>query len=209
MHYLNTMKTEFSAYAHTDLITLFGVMPKSLFPVSLVEAHLYCYLGNVIAVSNGLVHSEWGYSFAVSSIGFPYSGDLHRAAKNLVSRSVLVEDGVYLQSGGTALEDQFCRVSSLGEAKRRLPWLEATTRCALNLPKGAIRSAIHSSPGFPTSVHGNSAVPLMQDLDASTILDEFGEIREMLGGESIGLLKPAILWLTARVLRGVASEAEP
>lgn len=79
-----------SAAAYADVVLLIGLAPSSLTPISVPELHLYAYLGNLIAFSEGQPASDWGYRFSVTREGVPYSQDLEMARRNLVEN--LAED---------------------------------------------------------------------------------------------------------------------
>lgn len=195
------LERPFPAVAQSDILFLFGSMPPSLLPLTVAEVHLYTYLANLIALNMGYSVDEWRYRFAVTKDGFPFSEPLNLAFNNLVDRSVLIHD---IQGGFIPFEPRFSEehslVASLKMCNRRSVWLEAAAHCVLNLPTGTVRSAINESPGVLMAIRDRQVTILLKETDLSLIYDEFSMIREVLGQDSDGLLQPAVLWLSARIL---------
>lgn len=195
------LERSFPSVAQSDILFLFGSMPLSLLPLTIAEIHLYTYLANLIALNKGFSINDWGYRFAVTKDGFPFSESLRLAFYNLVDRSILIQGnrGVYFPS------DQFFKteydlVTSLKMSNQRRDCVETAAHCVLNLPAGTVRSAINESPGVLMAIRNRQVTTLLKETDLSLIYAEFDEVKKIISGNVDDLLQPAVLWLSARVL---------
>jgi hypothetical protein len=192
-----------TADAYADAVLLIGNAPSSLTPMSVSELHLYAYLGNLIAFSQGQPVSDWGYRFTVTREGFPFSQELEQARCDLVNRSIIVEQRKgLLQPDEELFEPEYRLMLELSQTRRREIWQKTSLACALNLPSGAVRHAINQSPGMAINFQQGRAGELLRSQDTDRIYEEFEMIREFLDEQSGSIVQPAVTWLAARVLSG-------
>ena len=189
------------ASTYADVILLLGLAHSSLTPISAPELHLYAYLGNLVAFSQGQPVSDWGYLFSVTREGFPFSQSLDLARRDLIEQSIILEkQGGLLEPDSELFEPEFQLILSLTQSNRRKIWQKTSLACALNMPAGAVRHAINRSPGMAVNVQQGRASELLTPKDTDRIHEEFEMVRKVLGEKGSNLLQPAILWLSARVL---------
>ena len=191
--------------AHTDVVMLVGDAPRSVSPISVPELHLYAYLGCLLALFDGVPVADWGYRFTVTREGIPFSADLETARDGAVQRGViLLQERILVKQGGERFDEEFKLYCELEQSARRRDWLRAAVQCALALPVGAIRDAVNRSPGVAEGLRDGHARVLFDYDDVESLYEEFETVRKVLGENAGQLLQPAILWLSARVLRGGA-----
>lgn len=191
-----------SPQAYFDVLAILGGAPASILPMSVVELHLYGYLGRVLALFRGSPVSEWGYHFSVTSEGFPFSVELDAARKIAISQGLVREDqNGLIEPDSLNLAVEFSILLRLSSFEGREEWFRAATNCALAFPIGAIRYAINQTPGMALPVSLGQRGILFQDDDVALLYDEYKAVGEALGSEVDDLLSPAVLWLSARVLR--------
>lgn len=191
--------------ALTDVVFLAGLVPTSLAPVSIAEMHLYAYLANVVALNRGVAVSNWGYKFAVTKGGFPFSHDLEDAMENLARRSIVEVDNEGLRRGDELFIREFEILDGLVQSARRKAWVSDAFACAMHLPGGTLRAAINHSPGMAVGLRYRRASALLKDADIEEIYGELALIREVLGPEAENQLERVVVWLSARVI----SQGEP
>lgn len=188
--------------AYFDATAIVADAPASVMPMTVIEAHLYAYLGCILGLFRGQALGDWGYRFAVTSEGFPYSVQFEAARTIVVARGLVDEDGAGMM---TARRDELvAEIDSLltmGSWADRRQWLRAATQCALALPVGSIRHAISQTPGLATSVRLGQRRLLLQADDIDLIYEEYGVVSSVLGANVKDLLSPAVIWLSARILR--------
>jgi hypothetical protein len=195
------MEIEPSAYC--DVLVIANDSPQSIIPISVIEMHLFSYLGCVLALFQGLPIAAWGYQYAVTSEGFPFSAEFEEARKSIVLAGLAEfdEQGL-LQPRQPDLSHELETILSLGHwASERRPWLRTATECALALPMGSIRYAINQTPGLAMPIKLGQARKLLDTDDVSLLYDEYKIVSTVLGADAEDTLSPAVLWLSARILR--------
>ncbi len=188
--------------AYFDVSCLMSEVKPSLVPVSVSEIHLYAYLACIIALWKGKAIGDWGYTFALTSEGFPFSPELEEGRHLLDSRGFIKIDvnGDMFPENLLLLQEQEAVFSESRWVSRR-EYISAATDCALTLPGGSIRYAIGKSPGFGSAVVLGQNSPLLTEFDTDTIYEEYQIIANALDDQDIDLLSPAVIWLSARVLQ--------
>lgn len=188
--------------AYVDNIVILNDVPISVAPVSVHSLHLYAYLGCVLALFNGQPVAEWGYPFAITSEGFPFSAELDQARANLVSRGLVDVDNLgSMIARQPEMESELKVVFQFGSWSQRRVWLRTATECALALPLGAIRHAVNRSPGMAEAFLLGQRRRLLEPMDASLLYEEYDIISKVLGTDARDALSPAVIWLSARILR--------
>ena len=109
------------------------------------EVHLFAYLACLLAVYRGWPATDWGYRFACTENGAPYSHELQNAIEELLALGHLSssEEIITLSEGGQDLRGF---LSSLETQQRRLPYLDGACSSLLGMPVGIVRYAISSEP---------------------------------------------------------------
>lgn len=188
--------------AYFDAVAIAADAPASVMPMTVIEAHLYAYLGCILGLFKGQAVGDWGYPFAVTSEGFPFSVQFEAARSMVVARGLVEEDGAGLMTARSdELATEICSLLTLGSWVDRRQWLRAATQCALALPVGSIRHAIGQTPGLAASVRLGQRRHLLQSDDIELLYEEYGIVSSVLGAEVKDLLSPAVIWLSARILR--------
>lgn len=187
-----------------DAAYLMHEVKASLLPFSAIESHLHAYLACIIALWRGNAVGDWGYSFALTTEGFPFSPDFEQARTQLIKR-----DCVSLDDDGDMIPNQEVLSKELSMLFTETRWqdrglfVSAAADCALMLPGGSIRYAIGKTPGFGSAFELGQNSPLLTDFDTENIYKEYGIIASALEGGEIDLLSPAVIWLSAHILQEV------
>ena len=188
---------------------LIGDAPSSLVPMSVSELHLFAYLGCLLALFKGSPVSEWGYRFSVTREGFPFSAEFEVARKLLIRSSIVeIDDQGLMRPDPSRFDAEFGIHLVLRQSARRRYWLKIATQCALALPVGSIGHAIGRSPGFSQFGRHPQSHSLLEEGDVGLLYDEYKAVQSILGDDAKDLLSPAIIWLSARVLRDQVSADE-
>jgi len=188
--------------AYFDAAAIMVDAPASIVPMTVIEAHLYAYLGCILGLFKGQAIGDWGYAFAVTSEGFPFSVQFETARSVIVARGLINEDGQGMMSARRdELVAEIDSLLTLGSWADRRLWLHAATQCALALPVGSIRNAIGQTPGLGASVRLGQRRHLLQTDDVELLYEEYGIVSSVLGADVKDLLSPAVIWLSARILR--------
>lgn len=188
--------------AYLDALVIMNDAPPSVVPVSVNEMHLYSYLGCIFALFKGMPIAEWGYPYAITSEGFPFSAELDQARETLCSSGLIeFDDQGLMRPRPNELSGELDIMLSVGPWSSRRPWLRAATECALALPIGSIRHAVSRSPGVASSFLLGQRARLLEPTDASLLYEEYSIVNSVLGADAGDVLSPAVIWLSARILR--------
>lgn len=201
--------SEFSPEAYCDVVTILVDAPASLMPMSIIELHLFSYLGSILSLFQGCPLGDLGYSYVVTSDGFPFSVQLEDARSLLVGNgSIIIDDQGYMLPRMPEMRVEYDKLLTLDSLSERRALFNAATQCALALPVGSIRHAISQSPGMASAIDMQRRSDLFNPDDVSLLYDEYRVVSSVLNPESRDILSPAVIWLSARVMRGEDSQNE-
>lgn len=189
--------------AYFDSLLIMDEIPQSMKPISFVEYHLFSYLSCVLSLFRGDSISNWGYNYTVTQYGFPFSNDLQNAI-NLITRKgfIFSDDNGLFQPSNDLIKEELNNFSYKSSISHRRSLISTALKCGLNIPSGAIRNAIKHSPGISLPSSLSQSASLLDDTDnISLIYDEYKVISDMIGKNNKDLLSPAVIWLSARVMR--------
>ncbi len=193
---------KFAPEAYVDALLLMSEAPFSILPMAVNEMHLFSYLGCILALFKGRPTGDWGYSYSVTSEGFPWGPELE-LARDAAHRSGLIDlnDKSQMSPRSSALSAELETILEIGPWAERRPWIRAATECALALPMGSIRHAVSRSPGVSAPFFLGQRGRLLEPADTKLLYDEYEVVSSVLGAEAHDLLSPAVIWLSARILR--------
>jgi hypothetical protein len=194
--------TDLVPEAYVDALVIMNDAPASVLPMSVNEMHLYSYLGCILALFKGKPIADWGYPYAITSEGIPWSAEFDQARETLCASGLIqVDDRGLLTPRSSELAAELHTVLSLVSSAERRPWLRAAVECALALPIGSIRHAVSRSPGVVTPFLLGQRGRLLEPDDTTLLYQEYAVISEVLGAGVQDVLSPAVIWLSARILR--------
>lgn len=196
---MNTFRPE----AYTDILLIFYDSPKSVKPISIIELHLFSYLSCILFLFSGEPMSDWGYSFSITKEGFPFSKELEEARREAERRGLIIvnEKGEQTPNGEHLKSEIECLLNISSVSSRR-KFIQSATDCTLAIPVGGIRYAISKTPGVSSAVKLRQRHKLLDSPDdIDLIYDEYKTIVSVLGSDAKDLLSPAVIWLSARVMR--------
>jgi hypothetical protein len=170
------------------------------------EIHLFSYLACLLAVYRGWPPADWGYRFACTENGAPYSHDIQDAIEELLSLGhiSIAGDAMILTPEGQELETF---LSSLETQRRRLPYLEGACSSLLGMSVGIVRYAVSAEPTIKRALALNRNQLLLDDIGQQFVYEEFDKITAAIGTDTPDLIVPAVIWLTALAKSSRTSEA--
>jgi hypothetical protein len=187
--------------AYCDALFVAGDAPKSLLPLSIVEMHLFSYLGCILALFRGGPIGDWQYGYAVTNEGFPFSAEFEEARKFLVAGSLLGSDDNGYLAPQEGMTKEIGIISEIGSWAVRRAAIRSAMECALALPLGSIRYAIGKTPGMATATELGQRRKLLDEDDVSLLYEEYKVVNSVLHAGVEDVLSPAVIWLSARILR--------
>ena len=161
------------------------------------EVHLLAYVASLLSLyqRRGQGASEWGYSFAATPGGAPFSESLQMQLDELISRGAVTFDGPNLRLSpvGRSLQQA---LSELNLVKERCNCLDSasTTLCAL--PVGIVRAAVAQDPDAALAAEHRHTRELASGNALARLYADFDVVADVLSTARGSLLAVSILWLS-------------
>lgn len=178
-----------------DCFSVIKSLEHAMGGVSRGEVGLYCYLACLLSLfSSGRPYSLWGYKFAHTEHGTPYSAELMDALKDLTLRGDIVKEGnVYITSSQGRFT--WAMFEELYQFSRRTAFLKAATDCVLALPTSSVRYALYNEPSIKSAELKHKASDLLGEVVLGLLHDQFSALKETLGNIE-DLFIPATVWMS-------------
>jgi len=161
------------------------------------EIHSLCYLARLLAVFDDWPDGSWGYDFASTKAGAPFSPRLDEALSLMVATGSLAEVGetLTLSSRGRDLLERTRRLPSLA---RRLRCLEPACSVTLTVPLPAVTDALTNEPQLRAALSLQQTRPLLDETGLGILRPHIDGIRMTVAdiqASAVDLLVPAAVWI--------------
>ena len=181
-------------FAFYDVLFIITELSDSVEEITENDIHLFAYLSCLLSIYRKRPAAFWGYNFAFTDYGYPFSNDLQ---SSIVKHS---------SSGNTISRDQCIKVSTSGESMLnalgemsvnsiRDDFLMAACNCSLAFPIGYIRSSILGQYDYIGSLRIGQSKLLLTSESREVIYDELSLIKDLIGINVKDLLVPSTIWL--------------
>lgn len=181
--------------AFFDSLATTSNLGTAIGPVTPGEVHLFCYLACLMFLYRGHSISDWGYEFAATESGAPFSFELDRAIDSY-SRVGFLEHLNGLMSLTDAGVQEYQDLSSMSTLNTRLAFLEPACSSALAVPVGLVRAAVHLDSNISSSINLKSSRHLFDTTSLIQFDEQFQALRTVLGDEQGDLLSPIVTWVS-------------
>ena len=180
-----------------DSLTISLLLGRIDFNATKGEIHLLAYLASLLSVyaRKGKDASNWGYAFAATPGGAPFSESLEVEIQELVSKGAyrVIGTSLHLTPEGNQLQESLSR---LNLTRIRYDYIDSASATVFALPMGLIRAAIARDPDLLlVAAHGRSRL-LMSENALARLYAEFDVIADVLGEAHGSLFAASVLWLT-------------
>lgn len=186
-----------------DTLALTALLEPTFGNIMFSEIHLFSYLSCLLSLYKGRPVSEWGYNFAATKEGSPFSPQLASAIEQLSAAGLLTGAPALRLSEIGRSEYQFLRTLSIAS---REVYLSSASASILALPVGGIRTALSQEPALRRVSSLTTTRQLLDNADTYALYDQFQVLSEAIGPNIHELMIPAIVWLT--YLLGVAQASQ-
>jgi hypothetical protein len=190
-----------------DVLAIVGALDRSLGGVSRLEAQRFAFLACVLALYKGQPVAEWGYRFARTAFGTPFSAEVNDVLDFLFETGRLAEEDERYRitpSGETLLKS----LSALSLCARRQVYLDASTGSALVIPPGIIFQGLENEPTVQGSKIRTSGATLLDGAALQFLYETFAILTEVLPTTTDDLLAPSVLWLTCLADESLSKRVE-
>jgi hypothetical protein len=184
-----------NAYASFDVLATAFHLRLSLGSLVREEGHLFGYLACLLFLYSGRPISEWGYSFAATPHGAPYSVELDDALTYHYEVGFLRKHGM-LYSLTDRGEEEYRALSTVSDLGSRNAYLEAASSSSLAVPVGLVRRAISRDPDIHAARDLQTRRLLLDETALDALYAHFSALREAVGEAETDLLVPSVMWIT-------------
>lgn len=183
---------------HDTLRITRGVVSQ-LKDVSEGEVHLFAYLSCLLFLYSHRSVSEWGYHFAATTEGSPFSTAINLAVNASQTQGYLMPS--------TEVNFGYFRISPIGERRLkqfdrfrtyglRAKCIDGATESLLALPIGSVRSALLRQREISSSRRLEVSRELLQDSGVRQLHREFAALSQEIGPHIDDLMIPSVVWLS-------------
>jgi hypothetical protein len=194
-----------AAFDCLAITTLLGPSVEGVLPG---EIHVFAYLACLLSLYNGQPVTDWGYSFAGTSEGAPFSVAIDDAVNTLRVSGDLVEHG-----GGVRITEagrtEYGLLAELKQNASRVLYLTGACSSVLALPIGMVRNAIAHEPAVKRALALGATRLLLERVDVSALYEQFSALAAVLGEEVRDFMAPAVTWLMFLTRTAAALHADP
>lgn len=181
--------------AHFDCLHIAAELDAPLGGVTRLEIQRIAFLSCLLSIYTAHPVSDWGYKFANTGTGLPFSNHLVGAGDFLIATAALRDNGDRLQitSHGKNL---LARLSQLQSMAPRIPCVNAAAASLLAVPNSVMADGLQQEPTTVASQLRDSPTMLLDAPHLQTLHNHFDALAAVIPRGNKDLLSPAVLWLS-------------
>ncbi len=191
------MRTNHNAYF--DILAISSRLQELLGDIAFAEIHLFAYLACLLSLYKKIPASKWGYVFAVTEYGYPYSADLYDAVETMKRRGYLVDAEKLAPEYLKITEDgknEYAMLRDLSQMAAREPFIDGACSSLLALPVGTIRTALSQDINIKNALVLGKKRLLLTRAEQEILYEQFASLSTAIGADIDDLMVPSVVWLT-------------
>ncbi|MBT0664121.1 hypothetical protein KI809_07380 [Geobacter pelophilus] len=182
--------------SYFDVLSITSKLSNSMQKVSIAEIHLFSYLSCLLWLYKKQPVAFWGYPFAATPQGHPYSADLDESIKYLLRNgTVAISDDKHIIVTPSG-ETEFSELLKMTMFTEREPYLEGACSCVLAMPIGMIRNGIMNEPEINNSIALAQKRMLLTTDGVDMLYEQFDVLSKAIGVAVDDLMIPSVVWVT-------------
>jgi hypothetical protein len=181
-------------YAVFDSLFITAALGKNIQHPVVAEIHVFAYLACLLSLYRGQPVAEWGYGFAGTRGGSPFSPEIDEAVRTMTALGYLTVSNGHIaitESGRT----EFSTLQQFHQNRERVSYLEPASSSALTMPVGVIRHALAQEPTLKPTSQLLTTRSLLDGPYMPRLYEQFATLGHTVGIEHKDLLLPATVWL--------------
>jgi hypothetical protein len=182
-------------YAYFDYLALLHLLGRGERFLGIGEVHLFGYLSCLLSIYRGKPASAWGYTFACTEEGSPFSHELQSAKITAVNLGYCVQRNDHFVNITDRGSREFLQISDLSVNADRMIYHRGACSSLLAIPAGQIRSAISGDMTIQNAHELHTARPLLNESTADELYKSFRILKETIGVIGEDLMIPATVWI--------------
>jgi len=191
-----------------DTLSIIVKVQVPLREVSPGEIHALAYLSCILSLYEGHPVAEWGYVFAGTKEGTPYSVAITEAIDVLLRTGLAEETQSRMLVASSSGSHEYELLSSLTRNRDRERYLSGACASVFALPINVLRNAISQESVLQRAAALGATRPLFDPPDLDSLYEQFRALSAAIGVQTSELMIPAVTWLSylARASEIVRSE---
>jgi hypothetical protein len=194
--------------AFFDCLQIASELSSPLNGVTRMDFQRIAFLSCLLSVYQAKPVADWGYRFANTGNGTPYSDQLSDAVMRLLASGHLVEGGTRLSitpSGQAMLRG----LRNLDSNAGRSACLDAACSSMLAVPLATMADGIEQEPTISASHLRSGATMLLEEPHLQILHDHFKVLAQVVSPAEGDLFSPSVLWLSYMSQSKVSERAAP
>jgi hypothetical protein len=178
-----------------DCLQIATALEEPLGGVSQMEFQRISFLSCLLSIYQAKPVSDWGYRFANTGAGTPFSDQLNDAVARLLATAQLVEsDGrIRITENGRAMFSMLCTLDSMAG---RPACLEAACASMLAVPRATMTDGLDQEPTIAASHLRSGSTMLLEEPHLKMLHEHFNTLAQVIPPSKDDLFSPSVLWLS-------------
>jgi hypothetical protein len=181
-------------YAYFDCLSIGANFKRPLGNVAFAELHLFAYFACLLSLYRKNPVSDWGYMYAGTKEGTPFSPEIAEAMPKLIQNGLFTEHEGFLELTKSGYSE-YETLLQMSQMKEREIYLQSSCSCVLALPVGIVRSALINEPELRRSTLSTTR-RLLENPGLEILYEHFLALESAVGTDVQDLMMSAIIWLT-------------
>lgn len=178
-----------------DALNIVATLDKPLGGATRMEIQRISFLSCLLSIYQARPVSDWGYRFANTGAGAPFSDQLNEAVSRLLGTAELEESGgrIRITESGRKMHSMLANFDSLAN---RPACLEAAGASMLAVPRATMAEGLDQEPTVAASHLRSRATMLLEEPHLTMLHDHFRVLAEVIPPSQGDLFSPSVLWLS-------------
>lgn len=181
--------------AFYDTLTIVRELAHTLGGISRLEVQRTAFLSCLLALYRSRPLAEWGYRFARTEYGTPYSAEINDALDFFVGNGWLIDDETQLRLNlhRPTFDEPFTRLKNFST---RDQYLHAACGSALAVPRSIFSEGVDNEPTIQSALHRSKGGGLLEGPGLRLLYEHFEGLSTVLDSSGSDLITPSVVWLS-------------
>jgi hypothetical protein len=194
--------------AFFDCLQIASKLTVPLNGVNRMDFQRITYLSCLLSIYQAKPVADWGYRFANTGSGTPYSDQLSDAVSHLLAAGHLVEEDRRL-SITAAGRVMLSNLENFESNKGRTTCLYAACASMLAVPLATLADGIEHEPTISASHLRTGATMLLEEPHLHLLHNHFNVLAQVISPSEGDLVSPSVLWLSYMSQTKVSERTRP
>lgn len=178
-----------------DALRIAATLDEPLGGASRMEIQRISFLSCLLSIYQAKPVSDWGYRFANTGAGTPFSDQLNEAVGRLLGTAELEESNgrIRITDSGRRMHAMLANFDSIAG---RPACLEAACASMLAVPRATMAEGLDQEPTIAASHLRSGATMLLEEPHLRMLHDHFSVLAEVIPPGQGDLFSPSVLWLS-------------